>query len=250
MCAARLITIPFSHYCEKARWGLRHCGVVFYEDGYLPLLHAFPVVRVGGRRTVPTLVVGEQTLAESSAILQWADRQAASDRKLYPAAVHGEVSQLEARFDEVLGPATRRWVYEHVFSQRANLAAVAAQAIPRWQAALVPVWVYPFVPFVRRIYRVNPQGVERSVARIEMIFAEVGERLADGRAYLVGEQFTAADLTFAALAAPALMPEGYGVNLPGASALSEQAWKQIQAWRALPAGAFALELYRQHRNLF
>ena len=28
----RLITIAFSHYCEKARWALDRAGIVFEED--------------------------------------------------------------------------------------------------------------------------------------------------------------------------------------------------------------------------
>ena len=45
---ARLITIPFSHYCEKARWALDYCGVPYTEDAHLPGLHIRPTRRAGG----------------------------------------------------------------------------------------------------------------------------------------------------------------------------------------------------------
>ena len=32
-----LITISFSHYCEKARWALDRCGIEFRERANLPL---------------------------------------------------------------------------------------------------------------------------------------------------------------------------------------------------------------------
>ncbi len=30
---AKLVTIAFSHYCEKARWALARCGFDYVEDG-------------------------------------------------------------------------------------------------------------------------------------------------------------------------------------------------------------------------
>ena len=40
----------------------------------------------------------------------------------------------------------------------------------------------------------------------------MAEMLADGRPFLLGDRFTAADLTFAALAAPVVLPPRYGVR--------------------------------------
>ena len=50
-------------------------------------------------------------------------------------------------------------------------------------------------------------------------FDFVAELLADGRAYLCGDRFSAADLTFAALAAPMVVPPEYTVPLPQPDAL-------------------------------
>lgn len=48
----------------------------------------------------------------------------------------------------------------------------------------------------------------------DQVFAAVAERLSDGRPYLMGESFTAADLTFAALAYPVLHPPQLQYLLP------------------------------------
>ncbi len=45
-----LIVTPFSHFCEKARWGLEHGGVRFRERKVLPMVH-LPVVRWALRRS-------------------------------------------------------------------------------------------------------------------------------------------------------------------------------------------------------
>ena len=90
----------------------------------------------------------------------------------------------------------------------------------------------------------NPEGVARSRQRLEQLFAEVGERLADGRRYLVGDTFTAADLTFAALAAPILWPpqmeRWMGELLP-------QAQPEMERWRRTPAGAWAMRIWANER---
>ena len=44
----RLITIPPSHYCEKARWALDYAGISYREEGHPPLLHRLPVKLAGG----------------------------------------------------------------------------------------------------------------------------------------------------------------------------------------------------------
>ena len=50
-------------------------------------------------------------------------------------------------------------------------------------------------------------------------FDAIAARLADGRPYLTGDRFTAADLTFACLAAAVVLPPEYGVALPQPEAL-------------------------------
>ena len=62
-------------------------------------------------------------------------------------------------------------------------------------------------------------GIERQdEATVWREFDFAGDLLADGRPYLAGEHFSAADLTFAALAAPMVVPPEYTVALPQPSA--------------------------------
>jgi glutathione S-transferase len=108
--------------------------------------------------------------------------------------------------------------------------------------------VAPVVKKLMRLgMRIDDAGAERSLEYIEGVFATVDELLSDGRSYLVGEDFGAADLTFAALAAPVLLPENYGSPLPSLDEVPAELKAQIEAFRATPAGAFGLRMYRQHR---
>ena len=96
-----LVTIPISHYCEKARWALERAGVAYEERAHLQVIHRFAVRRAGGGTTAPVLVCGERVFADSADIVDEADRRAPAERRLFPedpAAAAG-VRELEREFD-------------------------------------------------------------------------------------------------------------------------------------------------------
>jgi glutathione S-transferase len=109
--------------------------------------------------------------------------------------------------------------------------------------ALAPV----IAILMRRGMNINPASAERSLDRVREVFSGVNNRLADGRDYLVGGVFSAADLTFAALAAPAVLPRNYGSPLPTLDQLPEGMLKVIEEFRTTTAGEFVLKMYRDHR---
>jgi glutathione S-transferase len=243
----RLITITFSHYCEKARWALERCGVAYDEDGHLPLLHYRATRRAGAGRTVPVLVDGAEILTDSTDIVAWADARRRG--MLLPTdGSRDEALALEDDFDRQLGPAARRWAYFHLLPRRELLPKMLGP-VPLWQARAFRVLRPLAAALLRRGLRIDEAGVERSRVKIEETFARVAALLADGRRYLAGGRFTVADLTFASLAAPILLPAEYPVPLPMPEELGEAPRAQILAWRRAPAGEFALRLYREDRRL-
>ena len=62
----RLITIPISHYCEKARWALERADIPYREERHVQLIHRIAARRAGGGQTVPVLVTPEGTLGARS----------------------------------------------------------------------------------------------------------------------------------------------------------------------------------------
>ena len=84
MSDLRLITIPPSHYCEKARWALDYLGVPYREEGHPPLLHRWAVKTAAGRRTTPVLVAGDTVLSDSTDILQYLDTTYVEGWRPYP----------------------------------------------------------------------------------------------------------------------------------------------------------------------
>ena len=84
--------------------------------------------------------------------------------------------------------------------------------------------------------------------RVRAAFDAIGERLADGREFLCGERFSAADLTFAALSSPVIAPPEYGITLPQPDQMPEPLASVVRSFREHPAGRFALEMYRTQRR--
>jgi glutathione S-transferase len=246
---AVLITIPLSHYCEKARWALDRVGLPYREEAHAPLLHRLATRRYRGG-SVPILVHKECSLVDSRAILEFANSQGGDDR-LYPrnGALRQEVLALEEQFDSQLGPHTRRWAYGHLLAHPALLRAVWSRGVPRVEAIALSLILPVVRRLVRSAYRVTEQGTRRSLERVRECFGEVEQRLVDGRPYLVAGRFTAADLSFAALAAPVLLPVESGAVQPEWRSLPAAMQAEIAGFRRSVAGQFALRMFAEERGL-
>jgi glutathione S-transferase len=245
-----LITIPISHFCEKARWALDRAGVDYRERAHMQVLHWVAVKRAGGGRTVPVLVSGDTVLSESADILTWADARAPEDKRLYPddPAAAAAIRALERDFDERLGPEARRWMYDNMRGQRGLVKQYAPTGVPTWQRLALPVALSTVSRIIDRYFDIDAQTAARSLDAVRATFDEVAERLADGRPYLMGARFTAADLTFSALSAAVLMPPEYGVPLPQPDELPPAMGAVARELREHPAGQHALRMFREERR--
>lgn len=104
-------------------------------------------------------------------------------------------------------------------------------------------------PRVRKLLNITPETAASSYEKIQSIFETVRELLGNGRSYLVGDRFSAADLTFACLTAPAVSPTEYGGSFPKLDELPSKIASQIKEFRQTPGGQFALRMFREERCL-
>jgi glutathione S-transferase len=243
---AQLISFKVSHYCEKVRWAMDRLNVPYHEEFQMPPLHRLRTMRLGGS-SVPILVRDSQVFKDSAEILDYLDRLAAPDSKLYPTEFADEIRELEAIFDTKLGTAARQWAYFYVLPDRSLMQQLWCAGVPSWQRWLFSVTFSYTQSLVIKGYQVNPANAKTAYGQIEAIFADVGDRLSDGRKYLVGNSFSAADLTFACLAAPLVAPAEYGGILPESSQLPKEMLGQMQVLQKTIAGQYALRLYREER---
>lgn len=243
----RLLTIPISHYCEKARWALDHHGVTYIEERHLQVFHYLRSYQLGGVPNVPVLIDGDTTIRDSTAILKYLDRYSTPDSRLYPEQDRQAVEEWEELFDETLGIESRRWVYFHALRTPSMALATSSQGVPRWQAAVAP-FCYPLLKaYITRKLAVSATNVAAGLQRTRAVIAQVDDLLSDGRPFLIGDRFTAADLTLASLMAPFLLPPEYGVRLPRPDEISAAMRATVDEMRGTRAGQHALHLYRTHR---
>lgn len=250
LCVLRLVTIPISHYCEKARWALERAGIEYQEERHVQGIHRLAARRAGGGMTVPVLVTPQGAIGESAEIIEWVDERTAPEDRLLPveAGTRAEVQELCARLDERLGPAARRLMYVHMLTQRELLLSFNNQGVPPWEDRALR-WGWPFaVRFIGRALAITPGVDVEDEATVMRELDFVGDRLADGRPHLCGDHFGAADLTFAAMAAAVVVPPIYGVPLPQPELLAPETAAFVRRAREHPAGAYAMALFAEYRR--
>jgi glutathione S-transferase len=123
------------------------------------------------------------------------------------------------------------------------------QGTPRIEQALAPFLIGGVKKFISWRLDIDVAKAKRALDRVSAVFDDVGLLLADRRRYLAGDRFSAADLTFASLAAPVLLPPEYGVPMPSLDDAPPALRDQMLRFRSTPAGAFALRMYADHRSV-
>ncbi|MEZ4374159.1 MAG: glutathione S-transferase N-terminal domain-containing protein [Polyangiaceae bacterium] len=245
----RLITIPISHYCEKARWALDRARLPYEEVAKLPGVHLLTTRRYSRTGTVPVLVHEGGAIGESTEILRWVDARTPEAQRLFP---EGEVAadneRWIARFDRELGPAARLIGYDALLPESEIFLKQMQRVYSGAARAVLPALLPLAGKGIRKRYRVSSERAKSKRALCQQLFDDVASTLeTSGAPYLLGERFSAADLTFASLAGPLVLPPSYGGRFLPKAELPAAFQALVDEFSAHPAGRFALRIYERHR---
>ena len=268
--SAKLLTIPFSHYCEKARWALDLSPLrdSYMEDAHAPVFHILPAMALTKDRKqtgTPILVLAGKSETEAPVVVQ--DSAAILEHlavaypeelgHLYPPGEAGKQARaLEKDYGDRLGPQTRKLVYWEMWQALQEGISTASPQV-EYHLPTAEAWMWRWgkgklLPLMMQRMGINETSAVTALEDCRQVFREASALLAEWeggpRKYLLGgERMTAADLSFAALAYPLVNPPAY-------ASLNASPWvrrlaKYTHEFRASPAGQHVLRLYAEERYL-
>jgi len=241
-----LFHFPVSHYNEKVRWALDFKGWPHRRTALVAGFHIPRTRWLSGQNRLPVLVLEGRAMHDSTAIIAELELLR-PEPALYPSSSpdRARALALEDHFDEQAAPDLRRLFWSTYIDDTANCARLATDGFrPSTQ------WLWrTLFPAIRPAFRRN-MGVGRAqvatarkrlAQHIDRIESEIGPG-----GYLVGDRFTIADLTAAAVMTAILRPPEFPYPLPEPwpAALVELRTSIVDR----PGCQWVLDIYRRHRG--
>lgn len=248
MTEATIVLYQFraSHFNDKVRWALAFKSLAHQRKTLLPGPHQGTIRKLSGQTSTPVLELEGRVIAGSAAIIDALERRFPSPA-LYPddANQRQEALDIQTRFDRELGPATRILaftVFVNELGYVSRLFGGETSPLQRGVYRLVLPLVKPIMAKTNGV--TDPENVKRSAVIMRQALDWIAESTAQ-RKFLVGDSFSVADLTAAALLSPIMQLEHPDMRpaAPVPAAL-EGLWNE---WKEHPAIRWAKGIYRDHR---
>ncbi len=204
--------IGVSHYSEKVRWALDWKDVEHERREPPPPVHMALALwwSRGETKTFPVLELDGERILDSTEIIGALESRY-PEPPLYPEdpADRRRALDLEDYFDENLGPAVRLFGWHHLRRDSELLGKVTEKNLPGPVRDFGPAraGINSFAStFANLRFKVAEPAAEEEARRVineclDRLEAELGDR-----EYLVGDSFSVADLTAAALLYPLVLP--------------------------------------------
>ncbi len=241
--------LEVSHFSEKARWALAHKDVAHRRRAPVPGAH-IPVALFltrGSHATFPILQLGGRTIGDSSAVIA-ALEERHPEPALYPAAPEQRrrALELEDFFDEELGPHVRLFAFYQLRQDPERFEALIKRTAPPPMSKMPKAAAAYARNYTKLRFKVDDaEAAELAGTRILAAFDRLEEELGAGD-YLVGDDFTVADLTAASLLNPIVLPDGGPIpnEQPPPRGLAEFREPLLEH----PGFKWVEEMYRRHRK--
>jgi glutathione S-transferase len=242
-----LITIAISHYCEKVRWAMDSLGIDYIEENHAPPFHRQYTSHYGGT-SVPVLFSDGKAFTDSQDILHYLDTIVPNQLYAQDSQLRQQAETLEALFDDKLGVATRNCAYYYAIQQPWSILAAWSKGISLMEKVKCAIAFPVSTKIIKQKYNLTLEGKEAAVQDIREVFDIVNQKVNLGQKYLLGDRFSATEITFAALASPIIRPEHHPVYDSQLAKLPTEMVALVEELRATPAGELVMRMYREHRH--
>ena len=241
----KLLEFPHSHYCEKARWTLDYKGVAFQSVVIMPGLHTITVRRFAPGTSVPVLLNGSDIVQGSGEIIHYLEQKYPA-RPLTPvdAEERRECLEIERTMDKKLGVNIRRILYQGLLAYPDFVRHCFTYPMPRVKQLVFRLF-YPILRYkIHQTYVISAARVEQARREFDAAMEEIGKKL-DRKNYLVGDSFTRADLSVAAMLSFLVMPPEH--PFPWIEIPDPKTRAFYDEYRDHPVSAWVRKMYREHR---
>tara|TARA_R110002072_G_scaffold1598_3_gene13556 strand:+ start:13863 stop:14633 length:771 start_codon:yes stop_codon:yes gene_type:complete len=236
-----------SHFNEKARWALDFKNIPHQRISYLPGPHMGKIKKLTAGTGTSTPVLEAETVIQGSARIIDYLELLQSDPALYPTDGDNKSSALawQSRMDSELGPAVRTVAFSIFVNEPGFLAKTFSigKSLPVKTAyrAVIPL----LTPVISKANGANSiENIERCAECVDQYLTEISKSV-QATGYLVGNSFSVADLTAAALLAPLAQLQHPDMRRPSPIPATMQAL--TNAYAAHPAIDWVHRIYAEHR---
>jgi glutathione S-transferase len=246
MAAPVLYHIQVSHYNEKARWALDYKRIPHVRRAPPPMMHTLWALAMTRGTTFPVLALNGERIGDSTRIIE-ALEERYPDPPLYPADADDRrrALELEEFFDEELGPHIRRAMFAELTKDPKAFAQAAAPRGSQVENLIYRTTAPAAGPIIRLRYGIKPDTAELGRRKTQAALDRVSAELQPS-GYLVGDRFSVADLTAAALLMPIVWPEEAEYLPRGPFPEGVHRWRESVSEH--PAFGWVRDMYSRHRG--
>src|SRR5450432_691234 len=197
---------------EIARWVLDFNDILYKDEPHAPILSTAIVNKLTGEPGLnnnPVLIKTDALIYTTDSIVKYFDQRSLPSKRLVPAdpQKEKEVLDLYNLFTGDYEYETSRYVYSLLLPVRSFASSLFTQRIP-WNEKLTYRIRYSSISAaLQKELDLSETTPDERLAYIKTIFKQVGDLLGDGRKYLTGDKLTLADIAFAAISAPLIIPD-------------------------------------------
>ncbi len=242
----KLLEFPHSHYCEKARWALDYKNVKFQARPILPGFHFITVGRIAPNTSVPVLLDEDMVIQGSSEIITFLDKKFPA-HQLTPTQPNlcQKSLEIEDQMCEILGKKIRQILYHRLLAYPPFIRHCFTHTMG-WPRKLVFSLLYPVLRHkIYQIYVISDEKVQQAKDEFDITLNELGKKL-QHRPYLLGDQFSRADLSLASMLSLLVMPPEH--PFPWQEIPDRKIKDFCQGYDRHPVAKWVKEMYRLHRS--
>ena len=203
---------PISHYCEKVRWALEFKKLDYKTVNMIPGLHLKQTKKMGVKSSVPIIEHRGNFIQGSNTIIDYLD-QTFPEKPLTPVENNQQqkIAEWEDQLSAEIGVPIRLCLY-HILLQHPKIVKPFFAHNGPWYGRLFLSFAYPkLVSKMRYFMKINSETAIESKQVLSKTIDKLNEHYKENE-FLVGDRFTRADLSAAALLAPLSMQAKNGLD--------------------------------------